>query len=261
MTLNGRTWVLLIAIGAGLGAATWAYVNAPSILGSGFNRPRRGVGGTALGPENYQAYPTEQLQEIVQREPRNGLALAHLARQLNRAGRADEARAHATEAVTVLEEVVELAQAQNTGTDIALGIALEVLGDLDEAIVCYQRAAAQQRIICEQRESVGEQTGQSRREGRGGRGGRGFARDPRTEWYNLACYESLARNFDGSFQALEKSIELGWADIEHIERDEDFDPVRDDPRYKAILEALAAPPAAPSPLMPSSDPAPVITGG
>ena len=37
--------VLLIAIGAGLGAATWAYVNAPSILGSGFNRPRRGVGG------------------------------------------------------------------------------------------------------------------------------------------------------------------------------------------------------------------------
>lgn len=251
MTLNGRTWVLLIALGAGLGAATWVYVNAPSITGAGFNRPRRGIGGTAGGWENYQAYPTDQLQELVEREPRNGLALAHLARQLNRAGLADEARAHATRAIEVLEEVAQLAQAQNTGTDIALGIALEVLGDLEGAIVCYQRAAAQQRIICEQRETP------QAVEGRARQGGRGRASDPRTEWYNLACYESLARNPDAAFEALEKSISLGWFNIEHIERDEDFDPVREDPRYKAILDALASPPEpGTQPLMP-----PTITGG
>ncbi|MCC6284993.1 MAG: hypothetical protein IT439_06765 [Phycisphaerales bacterium] len=251
MHLNGRNWVLLIALGAGLGAAAWVYVNAPSIAGSAFHRPRRGIGGTAGGWENYQAYPTEQLEDLVRREPHNGLALAHLSRQLNRAGRTDEARAHAAEAISVLEEVAQLAQAQNTGTDIALGISLEVLGNLDEAILCYRRAAAQQRIICEQHENP------QAIENRHGQGGRGRASDPRTDWYNLACYESLARNADAAFAALEKSISLGWFDIEHIERDEDFDPLRHDPRYREILGALARPAADDAqPLLP-----PTITGG
>ncbi len=53
--------------------------------------------------------------------------------------------------------------------------------------------------------------------------------------YNLACSLALVGNKDEAFRALEKSIELGYSDFEHLKRDSDLRTLRDDPRFKTLL--------------------------
>lgn len=54
--------------------------------------------------------------------------------------------------------------------------------------------------------------------------------------YNLACAHGLAGNETQGLDALERAIEAGWDDADHVEDDSDLDPLRDDPRFAAILE-------------------------
>jgi len=56
--------------------------------------------------------------------------------------------------------------------------------------------------------------------------------------YNLACAESLLGNVEESLKTLEKSIELGYNDLEHILDDKDFNNVRETPRFTQIINAL-----------------------
>ncbi|MFB3892984.1 MAG: PDZ domain-containing protein [Phycisphaerae bacterium] len=61
--------------------------------------------------------------------------------------------------------------------------------------------------------------------------------DPENEinWYNLACAYSRLGNKDQAFDSLGRAVELGYSDFTHLERDEDFDALRKEPRYKALL--------------------------
>lgn len=57
--------------------------------------------------------------------------------------------------------------------------------------------------------------------------------------YNVACMYSLVDKKDESFRYLARSIELGGFSqdmVAQIENDSDFDNVRDDPRYKEMIE-------------------------
>ena len=54
--------------------------------------------------------------------------------------------------------------------------------------------------------------------------------------YNLACSYALLRQADKAFEALDEAIELGYTDADHMDKDEDLDNVRSDPRY---AEAVA----------------------
>jgi len=56
--------------------------------------------------------------------------------------------------------------------------------------------------------------------------------------YNLACAESLLGNVEESLKTLEKSIEAGYHDLEHILNDNDFINIRDTPRFTQIINAL-----------------------
>lgn len=53
--------------------------------------------------------------------------------------------------------------------------------------------------------------------------------------YNLACSYALTRRFDEAIEALRRAVELGYRDFAFIQQDRDLDPVRKDPRFRAIL--------------------------
>ena len=64
--------------------------------------------------------------------------------------------------------------------------------------------------------------------------------DSPTAWYNLACSLALTAQPDDAFAALEKAIALGYDDAEWMQNDEDFAPLRDDPRFVRLLAQLTA---------------------
>lgn len=58
--------------------------------------------------------------------------------------------------------------------------------------------------------------------------------------YNLACSYALVGDVDLSIATLERAIELGYDDLEHLEQDADLDPIRHDWRYAALLKKIAS---------------------
>ncbi len=65
---------------------------------------------------------------------------------------------------------------------------------------------------------------------------------PRNEvaFYNLACAYSLQRDVARGLDHLEKAVELGFTDWEHMERDKDLDNLRASPRYRTLIDGLKA---------------------
>jgi len=53
--------------------------------------------------------------------------------------------------------------------------------------------------------------------------------------YNLACSYALTRRLDESLNALRRAVELGYRDFTFMQQDADLDPVRKDPRFRALL--------------------------
>lgn len=59
--------------------------------------------------------------------------------------------------------------------------------------------------------------------------------DSGVDWYNLACILSLMNQPDFALDALERSIDKGYAQIRHMELDKDLDNLRQTSRYKSII--------------------------
>jgi TolB-like protein/Tfp pilus assembly protein PilF len=58
--------------------------------------------------------------------------------------------------------------------------------------------------------------------------------------YNIACFYSLAGEVKPALEALERSYEAGLADPEWMEQDSDLDNLRNEARYKALVERMQA---------------------
>jgi serine/threonine protein kinase/Flp pilus assembly protein TadD len=56
--------------------------------------------------------------------------------------------------------------------------------------------------------------------------------------YNVACTYAQLGKTEESLVALERAVEKGWGDKNWIEHDADLDPIRDDPRFRAIVESM-----------------------
>jgi len=69
---------------------------------------------------------------------------------------------------------------------------------------------------------------------------RALAIDPDDPYnlYGIACLNSRLGRIDDAIRYFEKSLKTGFAHKEWIENDSDFDPIRDDPRFLALLERL-----------------------
>jgi mannose-6-phosphate isomerase-like protein (cupin superfamily) len=54
--------------------------------------------------------------------------------------------------------------------------------------------------------------------------------------YNRACFESVAGDADAAFVSLRRAVELNADEVRRIAPDdEDFDPIRDDPRWTEVI--------------------------
>jgi adenylate cyclase len=62
--------------------------------------------------------------------------------------------------------------------------------------------------------------------------------DDRGVLYNLACFYALAGEKGTAIDFLEKAAAVGRVTREYVEHDSDLDPVREEPRYLALLEKL-----------------------
>lgn len=62
--------------------------------------------------------------------------------------------------------------------------------------------------------------------------------DDPTAHYNLACSLALLGQREEALDALEHAVELGYDDVEHLLADEDLKPLRDDPRFREVVELL-----------------------
>jgi len=57
-------------------------------------------------------------------------------------------------------------------------------------------------------------------------------------YYNLACVQSLLKNQQSALEYLDKAISLGWKDGDHMDKDSDFDFIRESEGYKKIRDQL-----------------------
>jgi adenylate cyclase len=56
--------------------------------------------------------------------------------------------------------------------------------------------------------------------------------------YNLACIYSLAGELSEAIECLERAIQDGFAHKMWLDQDSNLDPLRDDPRFRALRELL-----------------------
>jgi adenylate cyclase len=56
--------------------------------------------------------------------------------------------------------------------------------------------------------------------------------------YNVACLYSLEGKADEAIRCLEEAFDRGFRNKEWFEKDPDLNPLRDDPRFKSLLERI-----------------------
>ncbi len=78
------------------------------------------------------------------------------------------------------------------------------------------------------------------------------AQDP-LSWYNLGCSYALLNRLDKAVEALQRAVGLGYRDFAFLQRDPDLASLRQSPKHRLLLDAVAGlvaqqarPPAHPS---------------
>jgi adenylate cyclase len=62
--------------------------------------------------------------------------------------------------------------------------------------------------------------------------------DPNTH-YNAACTAALSGDYESALDLLERAVSLGWSNRQWLLNDNDFAPMREQPRFKQIVARLA----------------------
>jgi adenylate cyclase len=56
--------------------------------------------------------------------------------------------------------------------------------------------------------------------------------------YNVACLYSLEGRAEEALQCLEDALARGFGNKEWFKKDPDLDPLRDDPRFQALMDRI-----------------------
>jgi serine/threonine protein kinase/Flp pilus assembly protein TadD len=137
-------------------------------------------------------------------------SLMHLEMCLRALGRLEEARQASTDALRIAERHVELYPDDARALYLGAG-ALCQLGDPKRSLEWAARALA----VDPEESSI---------------------------LYNVACVYSLLHQQDQAMNLLEKAVDNGFGHREWIENDPDFSPLRNHPRFQALLQRLSARP-------------------
>jgi tetratricopeptide (TPR) repeat protein len=57
-------------------------------------------------------------------------------------------------------------------------------------------------------------------------------------WYNLACAQARSRRRGEALDSLERAIEAGFNNVDHIQSDPDLESLRGKQRYQELVESL-----------------------
>jgi serine/threonine protein kinase/Tfp pilus assembly protein PilF len=146
------------------------------------------------------------LERATALRPEDYQAQHFLAQTLAAAGRTDEADAARRREVRLLEQHLEL-NPEDPRACILGAVAYGMLGETDKSVDLASRA---------------------------------MAIDPEDPMllYNVACNYSVLQRYDDALNALERAVEKGWGDRAWIEHDSDFDPLRSNPKFQAIVSAM-----------------------
>jgi tetratricopeptide (TPR) repeat protein len=60
-------------------------------------------------------------------------------------------------------------------------------------------------------------------------------------WYDLACLDALEGKPAAAFRNLSRAIDCGFKDAAYLLQDQDFHGIREDPRWKMILDRIQEP--------------------
>jgi serine/threonine protein kinase/Flp pilus assembly protein TadD len=138
--------------------------------------------------------------------PEDFQAVSFLAQAHKSAGQASEGEAEDRHAVKLIEERLELnpddARAWNLGA-----ATLGTLGETEKALEFARKSVA-------------------------------IDPDDPMLLYNVACTYSVLGQTEEALNALEHAVDKGYGHKDWVEHDPDFDPIRETPRFKAILEAM-----------------------
>lgn len=61
--------------------------------------------------------------------------------------------------------------------------------------------------------------------------------------YNLACGLAMTGQSALALETLEKSLQLGYSDLPHLESDPDLEPLREHPRYRDLIDQYLSVPS------------------
>lgn len=115
------------------------------------------------------------------------------------------------EAIKAFSALTE-ANAKDADAWFSLGYALHASGEIDKALPVHQKAAAL-----------------------------GSGEVKSTALYNIACVHSLKKDADKAIEYLEQAVAAGFTDTTQMKSDADFKNVRDDKRFKELIERINNP--------------------
>jgi serine/threonine protein kinase/Flp pilus assembly protein TadD len=162
-------------------------------------------------------------------------------------GRACQSQGKSADAVRLFERAAQL-RPEDYLTPVFLSLAYRSLGRNDEARLAGQRGLklAEERIELNPEDARAYNVAGSLLAGMGDSehaleyAKRAAEIDPEdtVTLYNAACTYTMLGKHDEALTTLETALDKGYGHKEWIEHDPDFDAVRDNPRFKAILEAM-----------------------
>lgn len=202
-TLSFST-VLAIAALLGVAAFGWTLFRSAPDPGAG---PRRGGAMRMVRPSD-----PEGLRDWIRDRPRDTQGWRDYGTYLAATGREEDLRAHWSQWNEWSERAV-LERPDDPWTWYAAGWSRRLL-ERDDAATAFGRAASLFEI-----EAAAETL-------------------PGDSYYNLACCRALMGETDAALVALERAAVTGWSNRDWAARDPDLESLREDQRFKDLLDRL-----------------------
>ena len=143
------------------------------------------------------------------------------------------------EALEAFEKAIEL-DPKNVGAWSSKGFALDNLGEAEDSIQAYKRAhelGQESATLFMALARLYRELGREAESNEACRAARDLL-EMESE-YNRACFEAICGSPDAALDLLRTALEKKQQTADQARRDPDFEFIRDDPRFKALLDEFS----------------------